>query len=75
MCPEYIRSDNGPEFTAKRVRDWIERVEAKTLFIEPGSPWENGYNESSNGKLKDELLNGEIFYTLREAEVLIEEWR
>ena len=75
MCPEYIRSDNGPEFTAKRVRDWIERVEAKTLFSEPGSPWENGYNESSNGKLKDELLNSEIFYTLREAEVLIEEWR
>jgi putative transposase len=75
VCPEYIRSDNGPEFTAKRVRDWIERVEAKTLFIEPGSPWENGYNESSNGKLKDELLNSEIFYTLREAEVLIEEWR
>ena len=74
MCPEYIRSDNGPEFTAKRVREWIERVGAKTLFIEPGSPWENGYNESSNGKLKDELLNSEIFYTLREAEVLIEEW-
>jgi transposase InsO family protein len=73
--PEYIRSDNGPEFTAKRVREWIERVGAKTLFIEPGSPWENGYNESFNGKLRDELLNGEIFYTLREAEVLIEEWR
>ena len=73
--PEYIRSDNGPEFTAKRVRDWIERIGAKTLFIEPGSPWENGYNESFNGKLRDELLNGEIFYTLREAEVLIEEWR
>jgi transposase InsO family protein len=65
--PEYIRSDNGPEFTAKRVREWIERVGAKTLFIEPGSPWENGYNESFNGKLRDELLNGEIFYTLRET--------
>jgi putative transposase len=73
--PEYIRSDNGPEFTAKRVREWIERVGAKTLFIEPGSPWENGYNESFNGKLRGELLNGEIFYTLREAQVLIEEWR
>ena len=73
--PEYIRSDNGPEFTAKRVREWIERVGAKTLFIEPGSPWENGYNESFNGKLRDELLNGEIFYTMKEAEVLIEEWR
>ena len=73
--PGYIRSDNGPEFTARRVREWIERIGAKTLFIEPGSPWENGYNESFNGKLRDELLNGEIFYTLREAEVLIEEWR
>ena len=73
--PEYIRSDNGPEFTAKRVREWIEKIGAKTLFIEPGSPWENGYNESFNGKLRDELLNGEIFYTLREAEVLIEDWR
>ena len=73
--PEYIRSDNGPEFTAKRVREWIEKVGTKTLFIEPGSPWENGYNESFNGKLRDELLNGELFYTLKEAEVLIEEWR
>jgi transposase InsO family protein len=72
---EYIRSDNGPDFTAKRVRDWIERIGAKTLFIEPGSPWENGYNESFNGKLRDELLNVEIFHTVREAEVLIEEWR
>ena len=58
----------------KRVRDCIERIGAKTLFIEPGSPWENGYNESFNGKLRDELLNGEIFYTLREAKVFIEEW-
>jgi transposase InsO family protein len=70
---EYIRSDNGPDFTAKRVRDWIERIGAKTPFIEPGSPWENGYNESFNGKLRDELLNVEIFHTVREAEVLIEE--
>ena len=73
--PSYIRSDNGPEFTAKALREWITRIGAKTLFIEPGSPWENGYNESFNGKLKDELLNGEIFYTLREAQILIEEWR
>ena len=73
--PGHIRSDNGSEFTAKAVREWIERVGARTLFIEPGSPWENGYNESFNGKLRDELLNGEIFYTLQEAKVLIERWR
>ena len=73
--PEYIRSDNGPEFTAEAVRKWLERVEVQTLFIEPGSPWENGYNESFNGKLRDELLNREIFYTLREAQVLVERWR
>jgi transposase InsO family protein len=74
-APEYIRSDNGPEFTAKRVREWLMRVEVQTLFIEPGSPWENGYVESFNGKLRDELLNREIFYTLTEAQVLIEQWR
>ena len=73
--PEHIRSDNGPEFTAKVVRSWLSRVGVKTLFIEPGSPWENGYVESFNGKLRDELLNGELFYTLREAKVLIERWR
>ena len=73
--PKYIRSDNGPEFTAKAVRDWLKKVGVRTLFIEPGSPWENGYVESFNGKLRDELLNGEIFYTLREAKVLIERWR
>ena len=73
--PEHLRSDNGPEFTAKTVRQWLERVGVQTLFIEPGSPWENGYVESFNGKLRDELLNGEIFYTLREAKVLIERWR
>jgi len=73
--PSYIRSDNGPEMTARAVRDWLAAVGAKTLFIEPGSPWENGYNESFNGKLRDELLNGEIFYTLKEAQVLIERWR
>jgi putative transposase len=73
--PEHIRSDNGPEFTAKAVRSWLERIGVKTLFIEPGSPWENGYNESFNGKLRDEVLNREIFYTLREAQVIIERWR
>ena len=73
--PDYIRSDNGPEFTAKRVREWLERVDVKTLFIEPGSPWENGYVESFNGKLRDELLDGEVFDTLLEAKVLIERWR
>ncbi len=73
--PEHIRSDNGPEFTAKVVRWWLQRMGVKTLYIEPGSPWENGYVESFNGKLRDELLNGEIFYTLFEAKVLIERWR
>ncbi len=73
--PEYIRSDNGPEFTAKAVRQWLKQVGVGPLFIEPGSPWENGYNESFNGKLRDECLNGEIFYTLREAQVVIEWWR
>ena len=73
--PENIRSDNGPEFTAKSVRRWLERIGVKTAFIEPGSPWENGYNESFNGKLRDELLNREIFYNLKEAKVLIENWR
>ena len=74
-APEHIRSDNGPEFTSKMVRGWLERVGVKTLFIEPGSPWENGYNESFNGKLRDELLNREIFYSLREAQILTERWR
>ncbi|MGR3295979.1 MAG: IS3 family transposase [Candidatus Bathyanammoxibius sp.] len=73
--PEHIRSDNGPEFTAKAIRKWLTRVGVRTLFIEPGSPWENGYIESFNGKLRDELLNREIFTTLTEAKVLIEEWR
>jgi transposase InsO family protein len=73
--PEHIRSDNGPEFTAKAIRKWLKRMDVKTLFIEPGSPWENGYIESFNGKLRDELLNREVFYTLAEAKVLIEEWR
>ena len=73
--PEHIRSDNGPEFTAKAVRKWLNRLGVKTLFIEPGSPWENGYIESFNGKLRDELLDREIFTTLEEAKVLIEQWR
>ena len=73
--PEYIRSDNGSEFTATLVKDWLKALGVKTAYIEPGSPWENGYNESFNGKLRDELLNGEIFYTLKEAQVLIEQWR
>lgn len=73
--PEHIRSDNGSEFTAFAVRNWLARLGVKTLFIEPGSPWENGYNESFNGRLRDEFLNGEIFYTLREAQILVERWR
>lgn len=73
--PAYIRSDNGPEFTSKAIRRWLESLEVGPLFIEPGSPWENGYNESFNGKLRDELLNGEIFYTLEEARIMIERWR
>jgi transposase InsO family protein len=73
--PEHIRSDNGPEFTAKAVRSWLNKLGVKTLFIEPGSPWENGYIESFNGKLRDELLNREIFTTLTEARVLIAGWR
>ena len=73
--PEHIRSDNGPEFTARAVRRWLNRLGVKTLFIERGSPWENGYIESFNGKMRDELLNREIFTTLDEAKVLIEQWR
>ena len=72
--PQYIRSDNGAEFTAKAVRNWLSNVGVSTLYIEPGSPWENGFIESFNGKLRDELLNGEIFYTMREAKVLINRW-
>ena len=73
--PRFIRSDNGPEFIAQKVRDWIELVGAKTAYIEPGSPWENGYCESFNSRFRDELLNGEVFYSLREAQILIERWR
>ena len=73
--PAHIRSDNGPEFTADLVRSWLEALDVATLFIEPGSPWENGYVESFNGKLRDELLDREIFYTLTEARIVIERWR
>jgi len=73
--PAHIRSDNGAEFTSTAVREWLKEMGVKTLFIEPGSPWENGYIESFNGKLRDELLNGEIFDTLLEAQVLVERWR
>jgi transposase InsO family protein len=73
--PDHIRSDNGQEFVAKAVRKWLARLDVGTLYIEPGSPWENGYIESFNGKLRDELLNGEIFYTVEEAKVLIAMWR
>jgi len=73
--PQHIRSDNGPEFTAKEIRNWLNQIGVKTLFIEPGSPWENGYIESFNGKLRDELLNREILTTLIEAKILIEQWR
>ena len=73
--PAHIRSDNGPEFTAALIRLWLGALQVQTLFIEPGSPWENGYVESFNGKLRDELLDREIFYTLTEAKILIERWR
>jgi transposase InsO family protein len=73
--PEYIRSDNGPEFAAKAIRKWLNRPEVTTRFIEPGSPWENGYVESFIGRLRDELFSGEIFDTLLEARVVIENWR
>jgi putative transposase len=73
--PEHIRSDNGPEFVAKELRRWLAQTGARTLYIEPGSPWENGYCESFNSKLRDEFLNGEIFYSLREVQVLAERWR
>jgi transposase InsO family protein len=73
--PAHLRSDNGPEFTAKMLREWLRKLNIGTLFIEPGSPWENGYVESFNGRMRDELLDREIFYTLKEARHLIEMWR
>ena len=73
--PAHIRSDNGPEFIATAVQQWLAKIGVKTLYITPGSPWENGYCESFNGSMRDELLNGEVFYTLAEARILIEAWR
>src|SRR5512133_1098090 len=73
--PIHLRSDNGSEFANQKIRAWLSELGVKTLFIEPGSPWENGYIESFNGKFRNELLNGEIFYTLQEAKILIEQWR
>jgi transposase InsO family protein len=73
--PVHLRSDNGSEFTARRVQAWLKRLDVRPLFIEPGSPWENGYIESLNGKMRDELLAREIFYSLKEAQVMIEMWR
>ena len=73
--PGHIRSDNGPEFVAKAVRKWIETAGSKTAYIMPGSPWENGFIESFNARLRDELLDGEIFYSLAEAKIIIESWR
>jgi len=73
--PKHIRSDNGPEFIAKILRQWLKDLDVKPLYIEPGSPWENGYCESFNGKMRDQFLNGELFYTLKEAEVMTERWR
>jgi putative transposase len=72
--PENIRSDHGPEFVAEELRKWLAKVGTETLYIEPGSPWENGFCESFNGKLRDECLNGEIFYSLKEAQIVIEKW-
>ena len=72
---QYIRSDNGPEFVAQVLRDWLKELGVQTAYIEPASPWENGYCESFNGTLRDELLNGEIFYNLEEAKVLVEQLR
>lgn len=73
--PENVRSDNGSEFVAKELRQWLAKLGTGTLYIAPGSPWENGYCESFNGKLRDECLNGEIFYSLKEAQIVIEKWR
>ena len=73
--PQHIRSDNGPEFIAKKLRQWLKTLQVEPLYIEPGSPWENGYIESFNGKMRAQFLDGEWFYTLREAQILIERWR
>jgi len=72
--PEHIRSDNGPEFVANRLREWLAEIGVKTAYITPGSPWEKGYCESLNGTLRDNLLNGEIFYGVKEAQALVDQW-
>jgi len=74
-APKYIRSDNGPEFIADAIKKWLKKKHVETLYVEPGSPWENGYIESFNGKLRDEILNREIFYSVKETKVLVEDWR
>jgi len=73
--PKFIRSDNGPEFIADKIKKWLEQKDVGTLYIEPGSPWENGYIESFNGKLRDEILDREVFYSVKEAKVIVEDWR
>jgi transposase InsO family protein len=73
--PTHIRSDNGPEFIARKLRQWLKALEVTPLYIEPGSPWENGYVESFNGKMREQFLNGELFYTLHEAQIMTERWR
>jgi len=73
--PKFIRSDNGPEFIANAIKKWLKKKHVKTLYIEPGSPWENGYIESFNGKFRDEILNREVFYSVKEAKVVVEDWR
>ena len=73
--PKYLRSDNGPEFACKAVRKWLKECRVGTLFIEPGSPWENGYVESFNGKLRDECLNGELFLNMTETRYIVDRWR
>lgn len=73
--PDYIRSDNGSEFTTQTLREWLKELKVRTAYIEPGSPWENGFNERFNGSLRDECLNGELSYTLKEAQVIVESWR
>lgn len=73
--PKFIRSDNGPEFIANAVKKWLKKKHVETLYVEPGSPWENGYIESFNGKLRDEILNREVFYSVKETKVIVEDWR
>ena len=73
--PTHIRSDYGPEFIARKIRQWLRALHVAPLYIEPGSPWENGYVESFKGKMREQFLNGELFYTLQEAQIMTERWR